>query len=107
MKSVEVIHLNQGECEDQKTISKVLDVCQKSGIDTAGAITIPSIYVKEYDDGDQGVTIEIETFSHNDTWSKSAFAFVTKLWKMFPKADLHLDHNQYRLNICTHACDPD
>lgn len=43
------------DCEDRYTVEAVLDLCKEADIDTHGAMSIPTIRIKEYDDGDQGV----------------------------------------------------
>ena len=104
-----------GECEDQHTIDVVLSLCENANIETAGAVNAPVIHIKEYDDGDQGIIVEITAPPQNAVWSKSVYKFIGKLWKRFPYADLYPENksidgcliNQYRMDICTHACDPD
>lgn len=101
-------------CEDKNTIEAVLNLCKNANIETAGAINIPFIHIKEYDDGDQGIIIEIETWPHNDSCSKSVYKFIGKLWQKFPQATIYPEtvtlngatRNQYRVDICTHMCDP-
>lgn len=108
-------HVGKGKCNNRSIVKTVLDMCKKSGIRTDGAITIPYIHVTEFSNGDQGVIVEIQTAANNDVWSRSAYKFVGKLWKRFPKAWVYPEttikkgthHNQYRIIIYTHWCDPD
>jgi len=104
-----------GDCEDHDTVKAVLELCKRVDIDTHGSAMIPSIRIKEYDDGDQGVVVEIEAPPQNESWSKGVYKFIGQLWEEFPQATLYPETKeidncecyQYRLNICTHACDPD
>jgi len=101
----QVIYKETNECEDKQTKDTVLNMCKNAPIKTHGALRQPIIHITEYDDGDQGVVVEIESFPFNDSWAKSVYEFVGKLWAAFPSACLHLDKGHYRLDICTHACD--
>ena len=67
------------DCEDRETIESVLDICKNSDIDTNGASLDPTICIKEYQ-----ATLYPETAKINGC-----------------------TRYQYRMDICTHACDPD
>ena len=103
------------ECEDRQTVDAVLNLCKNAEIETAGAFRSPVINIEEYGDGDQGVVIKIEAPPQNGPWSKSVYDLIGKLWKKFPGANLYPETEivdnchifQYRMNICTHACNPD
>jgi len=100
-----IVYKRTNMCEDRDTVNTVLEMCKNAPISTQGAMRQPTIRITEYDDGDQGVKVELETFAANDPWSKSMYKFVGELWDAFPDAHLYLDPSQYRLDICTHACD--
>jgi len=103
----QVIYKETNECEDGQTKDTVLNMCKNAPIETQGALRQPVIRITEYDNGDQGIIVEIESFAHNAPWARSAYEFVGKLWDAFPSALLYLDKGYYRVDICTHACDPD
>jgi len=113
MKAI-VQYKKTNECDDRSTVDKIVNFCKKAEIDTYESSRSPLIRIKEYDDGDQGVQVEIEVLPHCDKWSKSVYEFIGKLWKKFPSATLYPETvcidgcgcYQYRLDICTYACNP-
>ena len=100
-------HKNKGECEDSSVVNKVIRICSAATIEVGGALRSPIATIEEFDDGDQGVNITIESFPHNSVWIRSVHRFIGELLTEFGNVVLYLNDNKYTVSICTHACDPD
>lgn len=87
--------------------NKIKKFIRENQIQTAGAITIPVVTFKFYDDGDTGFNIKVPYCPYNSTWQNSAFLFVKKFQEAFGHCPVHLNEKFFTIDYCLTYCDPD